>query len=359
MRFPGAMRVWFTILRGMKTIVGVVVTLVVAGIVAGLFLGWNIYPQIWRVVAGPDSRPLRNTVFEHTAARLERGRYLVQGPLSCYRCHSDRDWSQPGAPAVAGKEGAGHIFADENRPWLTAPNITPDRETGAGTWSDDMLARAIREGIGHDGRALDPVMPYQSFSDLSDEDVASVVVYLRTIPAIRNQLPRTHLPWKVRLQTTGIPQPITGPHLKGAEGDYAEYGGYLASVADCIGCHTDWYHPGSAVGGLPFAGGNTIWSPTGLVFTPNITSDPSGIGYYDEVMFIRVLRSGKVGARGLSGAMPWLWYRNMSDEDLKMIFAGLRHAKQVKHIVDNSEPPTYCALCTQKHGGGSQNHKLQ
>lgn len=341
----------------MKAILFVVVTVVVVGIVAGLFLGWNIYPQLWRVTVGPQSRPLRDMAFEHTATRLERGRYLVEGPLSCYRCHSDRDWSQPGAPPVAGREGAGHIFVAEGQPWLRAPNITPDRETGAGAWSDDMLARAIREGIGHDGRALHPMMPYQSFADLSDEDVASVVVYLRTIPGIRNPIPPTHLPWKTRLQITGLPQPITGPHPRRADAEYAEYGGYLASVADCIGCHTDWYHPGSAVNALPFGGGNTIWSSNGLVFSPNITSDPSGIGYYDETLFIRVLRTGKVGARGLSGAMPWFWYRNLSDNDLKTIYAGLKQAKPVRHIVDNSEPPTYCARCTQKHGGGSENQK--
>ena len=65
-----------------------------------------------------------------------------------------QDWSKPGAPPVAGKEGSGHVWSDQDMPWLIAPNITPDKETGAGNWSDDTLARAIREGIGHDGRAL-------------------------------------------------------------------------------------------------------------------------------------------------------------------------------------------------------------
>lgn len=62
-------------------------------------------------------------------------------------------------------------------PFVTAPNITPDRETGSGAWTDDMLARAIREGISHDGRALFPIMPYTQYRYLSDEDLASVVVY--------------------------------------------------------------------------------------------------------------------------------------------------------------------------------------
>jgi hypothetical protein len=68
---------------------------------------------------------------------------------------------------------------------IVAPNITPDRETGAGNWTDDMLARAIREGIGHDDRALFPGMWYESFAMLSYEDLAAVIVYLRSIPAAR------------------------------------------------------------------------------------------------------------------------------------------------------------------------------
>ena len=64
-----------------------------------------------------------------------------------------------------------------------APNITPDPETGAGNWTDDQLARAIREGVGHDGRALFPFMPYQDFRFYSDEDLASIIVYLRSSAA--------------------------------------------------------------------------------------------------------------------------------------------------------------------------------
>ncbi len=56
-------------------------------------------------------------------------------------------------------KGAGHIWSSD-KPGLVAPNITPDKETGAGNWTDDMLARAIREGISHEGRILDDQMFY-------------------------------------------------------------------------------------------------------------------------------------------------------------------------------------------------------
>jgi mono/diheme cytochrome c family protein len=333
----------------------VAITLVLAAVAASFHWGWSLYPRLWRMTVGPRARPLRSVVFERTAMRAERGRYLAEGPLACFRCHSDRDWSQPGAPPVAGKAGAGHIFAEDGRPWLVAPNITPDRETGAGTWTDDMFARAIREGVGHDGRPLHPQMWYRAFSDLSDEDVASIVVYLRTIPAVHNTLPPTHLPFSVRLRITGEPQPILAPQSRRPDAEFVQWGGYLASVSDCVGCHTDWYHPGSAVNEKFFAGGNELTTPKGTVFSANLTSDPSGIAYYDAAMFIRVMHTGKVGARVLNDVMPWYWYRNMSDEDLKIVFEALKQAPKVKHIVDNTESPTYCKLCRQNHGGGSSN----
>ena len=57
------------------------------------------------------------------------------------------------------------------------------------SWSDDVLARAIREGIGHDGRALFPMMPYQLYRQMSDEDLASIIVYLRSLPPVRCRSP--------------------------------------------------------------------------------------------------------------------------------------------------------------------------
>jgi cytochrome c553 len=300
---------------------------------------------------------LRNVQFERTPARVARGRYLVEGLLACSRCHSERDWSQPGAPPVAGREFAGHVFSDYDRPLLVAPNLTSDEETGVARWSDDMLARAIREGVGHDGRALHPEMWYQAFRVLSDEDVESIVVYLRTLPPVRNPLPRTQLSWQQRFEINDMPQPITAAQHDAPTPDRAKRGDHLENLADCGGCHTDWYHPGSAVNAKFMGGGNVLTSRRGEIFTPNLTRDPSGIGYYDEAMFIRVLRSGKVGARPLNAEMPWSWYRKLSDDDLKAIFAWTRAQDPVRHIVDNTEPPTYCPRCRQKHGGGKLNQE--
>jgi len=87
----------------------------------------------------------------------------------------------------------------------------------------------------------------------------------------------------------------------------------------------------------------------------NITPDASGVSYYDENLFVEAIRTGKVKARSLSPAMPWVFYRNMTDEDLKAIFAYLKTLQPVNHTVDNTEQPTQCKLCGQKHGGGERN----
>lgn len=339
-----------------KAILIAVALLAAVGVLVGYSYGWTAYYSAWRLMVGPRRRPLRDIAFERTETRRLRGQYLVEGALACFRCHSERDWSQDGAPVLEGAKGAGHRFEKEGIPNLTAPNITPDRETGAGNWTDDMLARSIREGIGHDGRALHPQMWAAAFSKLPDEDVASIVVYLRSIPAVRNSLPKTQLTLSQRFRFNARLQPITDVVPQPKFDSPKDRGEFLEFVADCAGCHTDWYHPGSAVNGQLFGGGNLIEAPNGeKIFSPNLTPDPSGISYYDEKMFIQVIRTGKVGARKLHGVMPWVFYRNMSDEDLKAIFAWLRSQTPVKHVVDNTEPATYCRLCFQKHGGGDRN----
>ncbi|HMJ24195.1 MAG TPA: c-type cytochrome, partial [Pyrinomonadaceae bacterium] len=177
----------------------VIITLVVGGIT---------FTIGWRPIIGAKKRALTDRKFEATPQRLARGKYLVDGVMGCFGCHTDQDWSKPGAPPVAGKEGSGHVWSDQDKPWLIAPNITPDKETGAGTWSDDALARAIREGIGHDGRTLFPIMPYQNYRQMSDEDLASVIAYVRSVPAVRNQLPATKMPFPLNFFIQNVPQSL-------------------------------------------------------------------------------------------------------------------------------------------------------
>src|ERR1041385_4447142 len=105
-----------------------------------------------RAFLGPRSRALTSRTFEATPARLERGKYLANS-IGCLYCHSPHDWSKPDDPILPGMAGAGQQLPYLDLPGkVFAPNLTPDKDTGAGDWTDDMLARGIREGYGHDGR---------------------------------------------------------------------------------------------------------------------------------------------------------------------------------------------------------------
>jgi Cytochrome c len=239
-------------------------------------------------------------------------------------------------------------------PWLVAPNITPDKETGAGNWSDDALARAIREGIGHDGRTLFPLMPYSLYKRMSDEDLASIVVYLRSVPPVRNPLPQTRIPFPVSRLVQSVPEPISSAVAPPDTSDAVKRGEYLARIAVCTDCHTP-KERGEPLAGMEFAGGFILSEPGRKVASANITPDATGISYYDEALFIKTMRTGQVKARPLSPIMPWGFYRNMTDEDLKSIFAYLRTLKPVRHHVDNTEQPSACKLCRQEHGLGNRN----
>ncbi len=308
----------------------------------------------WRPIIGAKKRAVTDRQFEATPPRLARGKYLVDGVMGCFGCHTDQDWSKPGAPPVAGKEGSGHVWSDQDLPWLVAPNITPDKETGAGNWSDDTLARAIREGIGHDGRALFPLMPYPDYSQMSDEDLASVIVYLRTVPAVRNQLPITKVPFPINFFNQNAPQPVTAAVPPPDQSSAVARGAYLVRMGACADCHTP-REKGQPFPGMDFAGGLLLHEPKGDVVSANISPAASGIGYYNDTSFVQVMRTGKVGARPLHASMPWIFYGKMTDDDLKSMFAFLQTLKPVKHQLDNTEPPTYCKLCKQKHGFGRTN----
>jgi hypothetical protein len=309
----------------------------------------------WRPIIGPKTRPLTAQTFNPTPQRLERGRYLFNNVLACIDCHSPHDNSNSDHPVIANMQGAGEAMPFDNLPGrVVASNLTPDRDTGAGTWTDDQLARAIREGIGHDERTLFPMMPYKHYKRMSDEDLASVVVYIRWLPSVRNLLPKTEIIFPVKYLIRSVPEPVTTPVIAPDSADRVQWGGYLVNLGGCIDCHTPM-DKGQARPGMEYAGGQVFTGKWGRTVSANITPDASGIGYYDEPLFIQVFRTGYVKARKLDPLMPTEQYKGITDDDLKAMFAYLRTLNPVKHRVDNTEPPTYCKRCRSKHGAGDQN----
>jgi Cytochrome c len=184
--------------------------------------------------------------------------------------------------------------------------------------------------------------------------VASVVVYIRSLPAIHHELPSTEIVFPVKYLMRSAPQPVLGPVSTPDHANQQQWGAYLVNMAGCVDCHTPMDH-GQPIPGADFAGGQVFQGGWGNAASANITPDPSGIAYYDESLFVQVIRTGYVKARKLNALMPVDQYKGMTDGDLKAIFAYLRTVKPVRHRVDNTEPPTYCKFCRAKHGAGEQN----
>jgi mono/diheme cytochrome c family protein len=119
--------------------------------------------------------------------QLERGKYLVT-IMDCTGCHT------PGAligkPDMARYLGGADVgFQIPTVGIFYPPNLTPDRETGLGAWSAAEIVDAVRKGVRPDGRMLVPVMPFPSYSALSDADAMALAVYLKSLPPVKHTVP--------------------------------------------------------------------------------------------------------------------------------------------------------------------------
>jgi mono/diheme cytochrome c family protein len=280
---------------------------------------------------------------EITPERVARGNYLFNHLFECVGCHSDRDFDRFNAPPKDGRIGVGLEFpAEMGLPGrVVAPNLTPDKETGIGEWTDGEVIRAIREGIGRDGRALFSFMPYRGYRNMSDEDVQSVVAYLRSLPPVRNELPKTQLALPVQLLGKFDPQPVSGVVQAPPKSDSVAYGKYLVRVGGCADCHT-MKRQGKDIEEMDLAGGFELRFPSGVVVSANITPDEdTGIGRWTEDGFVsrfrqyqRFAREGAPKAdRASFTIMPWLAYSELEEEDLRAIYRYLRTVPPVSHQV--------------------------
>src|SRR5262249_4367331 len=152
------------------------------------------------------------------------------------------------------------------------------------------------------------MMPYKLFRIMSDEDLASVIVYLRSLPPVRHVVPRTELIFPVKYLIRNVPQPITDPVPPSDLSTPRKRGAYLSRLALCTDCHPPMDSHGQRLAGLQWAGGFVLDGPWGRLASANLTPDPSGIPYYDEQMFIKTIRSGQVGARVLNPIMPFAYF---------------------------------------------------
>ena len=247
---------------------------------------------------------------------VERGEYLVRGPMGCGNCHTP---TGPDGPEMD-KEFTGTLIWDGPDFTAWSANITPAGEIAG--WSDAELARAIREGIRPDGSLIGPPMPFTFYRNLSDTDVAAVVAFLRTLPAIPSDNPKS----EYRIPLPPAYGPPVGHVADIPRGPTAEYGAYLAGpVAHCLECHTPMGPEGPMIETDLGRGGFEFPGPWGVSVAANITSSEDGLANYSDDQIKRMITEG-IDEEGeqLKPPMPFPYLAKMTPEDLDAVVAYLR-----------------------------------
>lgn len=262
---------------------------------------------------------------------IARGKHLFYGPAHCATCHVPRSER---TRLNLGEEVPPSGGEDFDLPigMIYAPNITPDIETGIGSYTDQEIARAMRFGVKRNGHAMMDFMP---FYDLSDDDLTAIISYLRSIPPVKNQRPEHDWNFMGKaVRAIGLIKPMGDEFVPPAppEDTTAAYGHYVAvSIANCKGCHTKRDMRTGAWIGIDFAGqlemevlddqGNII--PDLHMVTPNLTPDPETgrITNWTQEMFVNRFRAGKL----IPGSvMPWEQFKIMTDLELIAVYKYLQ-----------------------------------
>lgn len=250
--------------------------------------------------------PVTEVQVAGTAEQIARGRQLAG---FCKGCHSPngefpmtgRNFMEP--PESESAEGGQPPIGTFYAPTLTQAHLQE--------WSDGEIIRAVREGVGRDGRAL-VVMPSEVLRYLSDADAQALVAFMRSQPANAPAVPESQLNALGAMMAgagmfpfTNQP-PITAPIVAPPAGTSAAYGGYLASIMYCQLCH------GENLGGLT----ETYGQPP----VPNLTKV---VPQWTEEQFITFFRTGQIPQGVTIGeTMPWeILSEMMSDDDLKAMYA--------------------------------------
>jgi mono/diheme cytochrome c family protein len=119
--------------------------------------------------------------------QVARGKYLVN-ISGCNDCHTPGYFL--GKPDMARFLGGSEVgFEIPGLGVFHGPNLTPDKATGLGDWTDAEVVAALQTGVRPDGRILAPIMPWHAFAELTKQDVAAIVAFLRSIPAVSNKVP--------------------------------------------------------------------------------------------------------------------------------------------------------------------------
>jgi mono/diheme cytochrome c family protein len=250
---------------------------------------------------------------------VERGNYLVNTVLTCGNCHT------PKGPKgdIMEKAFSGGLSWDEPPFKVTAPNITPDKATGIGNWSDADIKKLLRTGVRPDGVHIAMVMPTGFYHIMTERDLDSVVAYLHTLKPISNKVPAPiyKMP-QVEHVIPGGEKPYTEAMMK----DKVRRGFYLATIAHCMECHTPMEKGRRLWDTRLGAGGFDFPGPWGVSTSRNITSSKTkGIGGWTDAEIKRAITQGisKDGSH-LKPPMGFGYYAKMTGADLDAVVAYLR-----------------------------------
>jgi mono/diheme cytochrome c family protein len=262
---------------------------------------------------------------------IERGGYLVNTIMACGNCYSPRDAE---GRTIAERAFSGGLTFTTPAFIATAPNITPDVETGIGSWSDAEIKRALVQGMrpdhGHLASApLAAIMPANFYRALLPDDLDAIVGYLRTVKPIRNEVPDPV--YKAPVRRDSYPDAEAGFN-KAMFADPVRRGAYLVTIGHCMECHSAWsrgvsdFKTGLGHGGRVFPPHQGSPDGTPDSVAANITSDPTaGIGAWTDQEIARAVTHGMArDGRILKPPMGYAYYAGLKDADLADIIAYLR-----------------------------------
>ena len=264
---------------------------------------------------------LAATVTAGAQSPVERGSYLVNGVLTCGNCHTPRG---PGGVLAMDKQLSGGPQEWDTPTFkVKGSNITPDRETGIGSWSEADIKRALVTGVRPDGRQLAPIMPYGFYKVFTAADLDAVVAYLRSVSAVSNKVQAPV--YKAALHVE-IP-PGADRQMAAADlSDPVKRGFYQVTIAHCMECHTPRVNGKSDFANALGKGGEEFKGPWGVAVSRNITSHrEKGIGAWSDAEIKRAITQGvRKDGSPLKPPMGYPIYARMSDADLSDVVAYLR-----------------------------------
>ena len=289
------------ILRRLALAAGALVALVVVAACAVYFMSERHVTRRYALVTETIPIPA-------DSASVVRGRHLARAIAKCADCHTET----LGGQVLIDNPALGRFVP---------PNLTRGKGGLGATLTDADWVRAIRHGVGHDGRAL-RIMPSRDFANLSAADLGAIIAYAKSVPPTDNVLPPNTLGPVARALLVANKPPIFdaetadfashAPATAPPVGPTAEYGNYLVHTAGCMGCH------GPTLSGGKIPGGDPAWPPAA-----NLT--PSGLTAYDQASFATALRTGvRPGGTKIKDPMPIAWTKEMTDDEISAVWLYLR-----------------------------------